>query len=51
MRKNFANGVTRGKTELKLNDPSHTPVTGLIENAVIEVYLNNDILIFEINLK
>ena len=37
MRKNFAAGVTRGKNELKLNDPSQTPVTGLIENAVIEV--------------
>jgi hypothetical protein len=37
MRKNFASGVTRGKNELKLNDPSQTPVTGLIENAVIEV--------------
>ena len=37
MRKNFANGVTRGKNELKLNDPTQTPVTGLIENAVIEV--------------
>jgi hypothetical protein len=37
MRKNFAAGVTRGKNELKLKDPSQTPVTGLIENAVIEV--------------
>jgi hypothetical protein len=37
MRKNFAAGVTRGKNELKLNDPSQTQVTGLIENAVIEV--------------
>jgi hypothetical protein len=37
VRKNFAAGVTRGKNELKLNDPSQTPVTGLIENAVIEV--------------
>lgn len=38
MRKNFANGVTRGKNELKLSDPSVTPVANLIENAVIETY-------------
>lgn len=38
MRKNFAGGVTRGKHELKLADPSQTPVSGLIENAVIETY-------------
>ncbi len=42
VRKNFALGVTRGKNELKLSDPSQTPIAGLIENAVIEVldYLN-----------
>jgi hypothetical protein len=38
VRKNFASGVTRGKNELKLNDPSQTQVSGLIENAVIETY-------------
>ena len=37
VRKNFATGVTRGKNELKLKDPALTPVSGLIENAVIEV--------------
>lgn len=37
VRKNFAVGVTRGKNELKLSDPSQTPVSNLIENAVIEV--------------
>jgi len=37
VRKNFALGVTRGKNELKLNDPSQTPIAGLIENAIIEV--------------
>jgi hypothetical protein len=37
VRKNFANGVQRGKNELKLSDPTQTPVSGLIENAVIEV--------------
>jgi hypothetical protein len=37
VRKNFATGVTRGKNELKLKDPTLTPVSGLIENAVIEV--------------
>ena len=39
VRKNFANGVTRGKNELKLSDPTQTPVSGLIENAVIEVWI------------
>jgi hypothetical protein len=38
VRKNFAAGVTRGKNELKLTDPSQTPVSSLIENAVIETY-------------
>lgn len=38
MRKNFAASVTRGKNELRLTDPSQTPVSGLIENAVIETY-------------
>ncbi|CAF1647042.1 unnamed protein product, partial [Didymodactylos carnosus] len=37
-RRNFAAGVTRGKNELKLQNPSHTPITNLIENAVIETY-------------
>ena len=37
VRKNFANDVTRGKNELRLEDPSKTPVAGLIENAVIKV--------------
>jgi hypothetical protein len=45
VRKNFANGVTRGKNELKLSDPTITPVGGLIENAVIEV-LKNYLLLF-----
>lgn len=36
-RRDFAAGVTRGKYELKLTNPSNTPVTNLIENAVIEV--------------
>jgi hypothetical protein len=36
-RREFAAGVTRGKNELKLTNPSNTPVTNLIENAVIEV--------------
>ncbi len=44
VRKNFATGVTRGKNELKLKDPTLTPVSGLIENAVIEV--NNFFLLF-----
>ena len=38
VRKNFAIGVTRGKNELKLADPTHSPVANLIENAVIETY-------------
>jgi hypothetical protein len=38
VRKNFANGVTRGKNELKILDPSQTPIMNLIENAVIETY-------------
>ncbi|CAF0718895.1 unnamed protein product [Brachionus calyciflorus] len=38
VRKNFANGVTRGKNELKISDPSQTPIAGLIENGVIETY-------------
>lgn len=37
VRKNFATGVTRGKTDLKISDPSQTPIAGLIENGVIEV--------------
>ncbi|CAF3891149.1 unnamed protein product, partial [Rotaria sordida] len=37
-RRDFAAGVTRGKNELKLTNPSNTPVTNLIENAVIETY-------------
>lgn len=37
VRKNFANGVSRGKNELKISDPSQTPISGLIENGVIEV--------------
>ncbi|CAF2093633.1 unnamed protein product [Rotaria magnacalcarata] len=37
-RREFAAGVTRGKTELKLINPSHSPVSNLIENAVIETY-------------
>lgn len=41
VRKNFAAGVTRGKNELKLKDPTQTPVTSLIENAVIEVINEN----------
>ena len=36
-RREFAAAVTRGKNELKLTNPSNTPVTNLIENAVIEV--------------
>ncbi len=36
-RRDFAAGVTRGKYELKLKNPSNSPVTNLIENAVIEV--------------
>ena len=36
-RREFAAGVTRGKNELRLTNPSQTPVTNLIENAVIEV--------------
>ncbi|CAF4338623.1 unnamed protein product, partial [Rotaria sp. Silwood2] len=35
-RRDFAAGVTRGKNELNLKNPSNTPVTNLIENAVIE---------------
>ncbi|RNA12572.1 hypothetical protein BpHYR1_009056 [Brachionus plicatilis] len=38
VRKNFANGVSRGKNELKISDPSQTPISGLIENGVIETY-------------
>jgi hypothetical protein len=38
VRKNFAVGVTRGKNELKLTDPTLTQVAGLIENAVIEAF-------------
>ncbi|CAF3664627.1 unnamed protein product [Rotaria sp. Silwood1] len=37
-RRDFAAGVTRGKHELKLKNPSNTPVTNVIENAVIETY-------------
>ena len=37
VRKHFATAVTRGKNELKLKDPTQTPVSSLIENAVIEV--------------
>ena len=48
MRKNFATGVTRGKNELKLKDPTLTPVSGLIENAVIEV--NYFFLLFNFDL-
>ncbi len=36
-RKNFAAGVLRGKNELKLKDPTHTQVNGLIETSVVEV--------------
>jgi hypothetical protein len=36
-RRDFAAGVTRGKVDLKLNNPAQTPITNLIENAVIEV--------------
>ncbi|CAF2926066.1 unnamed protein product [Rotaria sp. Silwood2] len=39
-RREFAAGVTRGKTELRLTNPSNTPVTNLIENAVIEIRNN-----------
>ncbi|UJR14936.1 hypothetical protein I4U23_001918 [Adineta vaga] len=38
IRREFAAGITRGKTDLKLTNPSSTPVTNLIENAVIETY-------------
>ncbi|CAF1438227.1 unnamed protein product [Adineta steineri] len=38
IRREFAAGITRGKTDLKLTNPSNTPVTNLIENAVIETY-------------
>ncbi|CAF0990782.1 unnamed protein product [Rotaria sordida] len=38
IRRDFATGVTRGKNELKLKSPLNTPVTNLIENAVIETY-------------
>jgi len=36
-RRDFAAGVTRGKHQLKINNPSQSPITNLIENAVIEV--------------
>lgn len=36
-RRTFAAGVTRGKNDLKLKNPAQTPVSNLIENAVIEV--------------
>lgn len=38
VRHHFASNVQRGKNDLKLKDPTHTPVSALIENAVIETY-------------
>jgi hypothetical protein len=37
IRRDFAAGVTRGKNQLKINNPLNSPVTNLIENDVIEV--------------
>ncbi len=36
-RRDFAASVTRGKNNLKLKNPSNSPITNLIENSVIEV--------------
>jgi hypothetical protein len=37
IRQDFAAGIIRGKNELKINHPSISPITNLIENDVIEV--------------
>lgn len=37
-RRDFAAGIRHGKNELKLTNPSQTPISNLIENAVIETY-------------
>lgn len=36
-RRDFAAGIRHGKNDLKLTNPSQTPISNLIENAVIEV--------------
>jgi hypothetical protein len=38
VRHHFASNVQRGKNDLKLKDPTQTPISALIENAVIETY-------------
>lgn len=38
IRRNFVAEITKGKQQFKLNNPSHSPLANLIENAVIEAY-------------
>lgn len=37
VRERFAKAVSRAMTELKIKQPTQSPINGLIENAVIEV--------------